>query len=200
MVIMTATDASGHTQAPAFPRSTAALLLVWLGVAITLGSTGFWLRLAFPGTQLIILALTALVIAAGLRNAQLRAWLDAVPLRGLVGVHVVRLVGIVFLVLAAKGQLNPVFASRAGWGDIAVAVAAGTLALTGTSRRVTHVWNALGFTDLVVAVGTATVVIVRGAAPGMTPLFTFPLSLVPTFAVPLLLASHVFIFRKLRYS
>ena len=98
--------------------------------------------------------------------------------------------------LAAQGRLNPIFAARAGWGDITVALGAVVLFFV-SERRLLLSWNALGLLDLVVAVGTATVVTVQAATPGVEPLLTFPLSLVPTFAVPLFFANHVFIFRRL---
>ena len=59
-------------------------------------------------------------------------------------------------------------------------------------------WNAFGVLDLLVAVGTAAIVVQRGDAPGMQPLARLPLILVPIFAVPLLFAAHVAIFRRLR--
>jgi len=50
----------------------------------------------------------------------------------------------------------------------------------------------------VVAVGTATAVTLRGSVPGITPVLSLPLVLVPTFFVPILVADHVVIFRRLR--
>src|SRR2546426_8771200 len=49
------------------------------------------------------------------RSPALRAWIDALPLRALIGINVFRFIGITFLVLAARGQIAPVFAQRAGW-------------------------------------------------------------------------------------
>ncbi len=48
-----------------------------------------------------------------------------------------------------------------------------------------------------VAVGTATAVTLTGATPGVERVLTLPFSIVPTFLVPLFLANHVFIFRRL---
>jgi hypothetical protein len=175
---------------------------VWLILAIAAGATGFFLRLPFPGPQLIILGLVVLTLVAGLASSRLRAWIDAVPLRVLVGVNATRFVGIAFLVLAAHGQMNQVFADRAGWGDIATATLAIALVvawapITPPRRLLLHAWNALGFLDLVIAVGTATAVTLSRATPGVERLLTLPLSIVPTFLVPLFLANHVFIFRRL---
>jgi hypothetical protein len=96
-----------------------------------------------------------------------RDWIDSLPLRALIGVNALRFIGITFLVLAARGQLNPVFAARAGWGDIAVAIIAIILVVFPATRAIIHAWS-------------------------------LPLSIVPTVFVPLFLANHVFIFRRLR--
>jgi hypothetical protein len=175
---------------------------VWLILAFAAGATGFFLRLPFPGPQLIILGLVVLTLVAGLVPSRLRAWIDAIPLRVLVGVNATRFIGITFLVLAAQGQMNQTFADRAGWGDIATAILAIALVvtwapITPARRLLYHAWNAFGFLDLVVAVGTATAVTLSGATPGVERVLTLPLSIVPTFLVPLFLANHVFIFRRL---
>lgn len=188
--------------APRLPGAAVLVATLWLILAIAAGATGFFLRLPFPGPQLIILGLVVLTLVAGLVPSRLRDWIDAVPLRVLVGVNAMRFVGIAFLVLAAQGQMNQVFADRAGWGDIATATLAIALVVTWAPitpprRLLLHAWNALGFVDLVIAVGTATAVTLTGATPGVERLLTLPLSIVPTFLVPLFLANHVFIFRRL---
>ncbi len=182
---------------PRLPGTAAAATVVWLVLAVIAGASGFLVRLPFPGPQVIILSLVAITVSAGLASGSLRAWIDSIPLRVLVGVNGIRFIGIAFLLVAAQGQLDPVVAARAGWGDIAVATAAIILAWAGTPRLLTLLWNALGVLDLVVAVGTATAIALNGTTPGVTALFTLPLSLIPTFFVPLFLANHVFIFRRL---
>lgn len=182
---------------PRLPGTAAAATVVWLVLAVIAGASGFLVRLPFPGPQVIILSLVAITLSAGLASGSLRAWIDSIPLRVLVGVNGIRFIGIAFLLVAAQGQLDPVVAARAGWGDIAVATAAIILAWAGTPRLLTLLWNALGVLDLVVAVGTATAIALNGTTPGVTALFTLPLSLIPTFFVPLFLANHVFIFRRL---
>src|SRR5207249_9660080 len=102
---------------------------------------------------LIILVLLAGTLVAASSMPALRAWIDALPLRALVGINAVRFVGITFLVLAARGEIAPVFAARAGWGDIATAVLALVLVAAGEPRTalgrgLTHAWNAFGLLDL----------------------------------------------------
>ncbi len=188
--------------APRFPRAAGVVVTAWVVLALLGGATGFFVRLPFPGPQLIILALLAGTLVAASSMPALRAWIDALPLRALVGINAVRFVGITFLVLAARGEIAPVFAARAGWGDIATALLALVLVAAGEPRTalgrgLTHAWNAFGLLDLVVAVGTATVVTIRGTTPGIAAVLSLPLVVVPTFFVPILLANHVVIFRRL---
>jgi hypothetical protein len=187
---------------PRVPTGALVAVAVWLGLATLASATGFLLRVPFPGAQLIILGLIAITLIVTSSVPALRAWVDALPLRALVGINGVRFIGIVFLVLAAQGRLDPVFAARAGWGDIAVAalalvfLAAGAVR-TGLHRGLLYAWNTFGLLDLVVAVGTATAVTLRGTVPGVAPVLSFPLAIVPTFFVPIFVANHVLIFRRL---
>src|SRR5574341_2694215 len=188
--------------APHLPGGATIALVLWLSLASVAGASGLFRKLPFPGVQLIILGLVALTIIAGSVPGRLREWIDRLPLRALLGIHATRFIGLYFLALAARGDLNPTFAARAGWGDVATALLAIAFVASGepktTGRRaLLHAWNAFGFLDLVVAVGTATIVPLQAQTPGVTPVLTFPLSLVPTFFVPLFLASHLFIFRRL---
>src|SRR2546423_99494 len=174
--------------------------LVWLALATVVGLTGV-LGVMRGGPQLLALALTVLVVFVTSRVAAVRESVDALPLQALIGIHAARFVGIAFLILGARGDLSPLFAERAGWGDITTAAIAVGLLLVGLAkvpRRVLLAWNVLGTIDLIVAVGTAIFVLQRGDVPGMEPLLGLPLILVPIFAVPLLFATHVALFRRLR--
>ena len=187
---------------PRLPWAAVVAVSAWLALALLAGATGFLARLPFPGPQLIILTLLVATVAAGTAIPALRAWIDALPLRALIGINAFRFIGITFLVLAARGQIAPVFAQRAGWGDIATATLAILLMAAGdprtpTRRALTHVWNAFGALDLVVAVATATWVTLHAITPGIQPVLALPLVVIPTFFVPIFLASHVFIFRRL---
>ena len=195
---MTATS----TSAPRLPGAALATTLIWVALAALVGASGILLRLPFPVPQLGILGLVIASVVATSTIPALRAWIAALPLRTLILIHAVRFVGVVFLVLAARGQLAQVFAERAGWGDIAAATMALVLVAGGEPGTPVHralllTWNAFGALDLIVAVGTAAWVALQGIRPGMDPLLEFPLSLVPLFAVPVLFVSHVFIFRRL---
>lgn len=183
---------------PSTPRAVQVGLLLWLVAAITVGATGLFARLPFPVPQLIILSLVAFTIIAITARGPVRAWVDALPLRALVGFHGIRLIGFVFVWLGARGVLSPLFATRAGWGDaIAAVIALGLAAAPTQGKWVYNAWNLFGLLDLAVAVGTATWVVQQGLVPGVEPLLRLPLILVPLFFVPLLAASHVALFRRI---
>ena len=65
--------------------------------------------------------------------------------------------------------------------------------LTTPSHRNSFIlWQALGITDLVIAVSLGTTArLLDPSGPSMLPLTVLPLSLVPTFLVPLFLIFHV---------
>jgi hypothetical protein len=177
--------------------------LVWLAAALVVGATGAFAVLPPPWPQIIILTLTVTAIVVSTNVPAVRAWVDSIPMRGLVGFNALRIIGgVAFVVLGARGSLSPIFAARAGWGDIIAAAGAVLLVLSGSPRATLHrwaylAWNTFGVLDLVVAVGTATIVVVRGDVPGMEPITRLPLVLVPTLFVPLFLAAHVAIYRRL---
>lgn len=177
------------------------IALIWLVAVILLGQSGRIAQLRPPAPQLVIVALTILLIIAGARVTSFRQWLRGLPLRGVVLFHVTRLVGIAFIVLASRHQLPDTFALPAGWGDISVAVTALALGVygidTARGRMWTWLWNFAGLVDILLVVFQAA----RHAMadpPSMAALFRFPMCLVPLFLVPLIIASHVLIFWRLR--
>lgn len=110
------------------------------------------------------------------------------------GPHLTRFVGAYFLYLYRHGALPYEFAVPGGWGDITVASLAVLLLLGGPPRtawrRAYAVWNVLGAADILFVVAAATRLWVADAA-AMAALLHLPLSLLLTFLVPLIIASHV---------
>ena len=121
------------------------------------------------------------------------------PPRALVALHLVRFVGAWFIVLYRRGQLPFAFAVPGGWGDIAAAAAAAGLLLgafpanTYGRRAALYAWNALGLLDILFVVTTAAGLFFAEAGQ-LAPLTRLPLSLLPTFFVPLIVMSHLRIF------
>ena len=106
-----------------------------------------------------------------------------------------RIAGLAFVALYTFGLLPGFFALPAGWGDVALGVTAPLVALKLAEpghRRSFIVWQLLGMTDLVLAValGTTARLIDPQGVP-TAPVTVLPLSLIPTFGVPLLFILHV---------
>ena len=168
-------------------------MLVWFVAACAAGASGRVALLTPPQPQLVIAALSVLLMLSGWALPGLRAWLSQVNLRGFVAFHVTRFVGIVFLMMSARGELSPEWALPAGWGDIAVATGALLIAVLlprpDTRPDIVRLWNLIGLIDIVAVVVTAARFGMREPAV-MVQLLHFPMSLVPTFVVPVAFATH----------
>ena len=106
--------------------------------------------------------------------------------------------------VVAKATCPAVFALPAGGGDVAVGLAAASVArrlARGGGRRAGW-WHLLGVLDLVVALSVG---LLAGlgpwrplvVTPSTGPLGLLPLALVPTTAVPLAVALHLVALRRL---
>jgi hypothetical protein len=173
---------------------------LWFGAAVYAGNQRVLQRLPPLGAPLIIFSLTALVLFAYFRVTALREWFDRLDLRHLVLVHVSRFIGIYFLMLYARGQLPYAFAVPGGVGDIVVALGATLLVFVpmGYERRFRFIsiWNVVGFIDIMLVVVTA-IRLNRTVPWELRPLTHLPLSLLPTFLVPLIIATHVIMFTRI---
>ena len=143
----------------------------------------------------MILVFTGAVLVAAWRLPGFRAWLFAIDGRWFLALHLTRFVGAYFLYLHGRGELPYAFAVPGGWGDIMVASLAAILLNAGPPhdgrRRWAYmVWNVVGLVDILFVVATAARLVVTD--PGsMAALQRLPLSLLPAFLVPLIIASHV---------
>jgi hypothetical protein len=177
------------------------VLGIWFLAACVAGLTGRVAAMTPPLPQVMIGAMTLALILSGSFHPGLRAWLTQVNLRGFVAFHLTRYVGIAFLILYERGQLAREFALTAGWGDIVAAT--GALAIVVFLRdpmskpSLFAVWNALGLADILLVVITATRIALH-SPEDIRALLIFPMSLVPTFVVPLIMASHVLMIWRLR--
>jgi hypothetical protein len=176
------------------------VLSAWAILTTLLARRGFFQPpdLTSPPPIGITLTLVLLVLAVCLLvSPSLRRLLT--NQRKLILLNLWRLVGAVFLVLMANGQMPALWALPAGIGDVIVGVAAPWIARgvdTPQGRRAAIFFNLFGMADLVVAVGLGVM-----TSPGPAQVFyttptselatRFPLALVPTFLVPLAFVLHV---------
>ncbi len=176
------------------------VLAAWAIVTTMLARRGFFQPhdLTSPPPLGIILALVLVALGVSLVvSPSLRGLLT--NQRNLILLNLWRLVGIVFLMLAANRQMPALWALPAGIGDVIVGAMAPWIARhvdTPQGRRRAIIFNLFGMADLVVAVGLGIM-----TSPGPAQVFhttptaelatRFPLALVPTFLVPLAWTLHV---------
>ena len=183
---------------------TLAVLAVWFLFA--LGGSLLGLFDSGPRPPLLLGLAAAVPVAAFvvcyLTSAEFREFVLSLDLRGLALAQTFRVVGIVFVILYSLGALPGAFALPAGWGDFAIGITAPVVAWYWKRPfpyRTFIVWNVLGTLDLVSAM---TLGVLASASPvGVLAgdvttrlMGEFPLSLIPTFFVPLFLIFHLICF------
>ena len=174
------------------------VLLGWLCFAV--GLAGWFQNASALTVAATVWTLTALVLLVCWKVRTIRACVLNIDLRWLVLFQLTRLfAGAYFLVLCQRRLLPCAFATPAGWGDIVIGVLAVALVSsmhTQFAKTVLLSWNTLGLIDIVFVVSS---VLRFGLKDwqSMHALRELPLSLLPTFLVPLIIASHVLIFVRL---
>jgi hypothetical protein len=169
--------------------------------ACLVGGSGWFAALRPPAPQLILAGLTIVLLLGARLWAPLRQFVATVDVRALVLFHVTRFVGFYFLALHARGDLPWAFAVPGGWGDNVVAAAALLLVLgvrpdSPRGRRAYLAWNVFGLLDILGVVLTAARLAFTDPA-SMRLLLRLPLSLLPTFVVPVIIATHVLMLARL---
>jgi hypothetical protein len=187
------------------------MLFGWLALALFLG----WLNIfrtaydqRFPYIALAM-GIPIVIGAALIRwSGRVREIIDVMPQNWLVGFQLYRVVGAIFLVLYAAGLLPGIFAIPAGYGDVFVGLTAPLVAIGyaryhSQSDQFVALWNWFGIADLVIAVATGFL-----SAPSRLQMFSldapnlligsFPLVMIPIYAVPLSIVLHLASLTKLR--
>jgi hypothetical protein len=203
-------------KAPALSRYTTAgalsvALVAWLAIAQYLGSANAYFATTETAVPTVLLGLLIPLIAAVIGlwlSGSIASLVSAIPLPWIVAAQIYRVGGGIFLVLYADGRLPWQFALPAGVGDVttgclAVVVAVLLAQKAAGARRASYRWCLFGVADLVVAVMMGGM-----TSPGRAHLFaldapnllisSFPLVMIPTFAVPLALMLHGLVLWRLR--
>lgn len=181
-----------------YGKFVAGLILVWFLFALCASASHLFRNDANRiGIAVGIAAVTPVVLFSLWFAASegFRGFVLGLNPRVLTGVHVWRLVGFTFLLLEARALLPATFALSAGYGDMFIGATAAFVAwklADPKHRGLFVVWQVLGITDLVSAVGLGTTAgLISPAGPTMVPMTVLPLSLIPTFLVPLFLILHL---------
>ena len=180
---------------------TVAVLVAWFFLALGGSLLGVFDSEPRPPIPLGLAAVVpvAVFVFCYLTSARFRQFVSSLELRVLTLAQTWRVAGIVFVILYLQGALPGVFALPAGLGDMAIGITAPVVAWYWKPpfpRKTFVAWNLLGSLDLVNAVSlgvlaSATPVGVLAGDVTTRLMGQFPLSLIPTFFVPLLLIFHL---------
>jgi hypothetical protein len=186
-------------------------LIAWFATVTALGRAGAFLPRPtgpVPAIPFAILIPLAVGLVLLLRSRIHAAVAEAMPVSWLIGIQVYRIFGATFVAHWGAGNLPGVFALPAGLGDMLVGALAIPVALhvqaRGRGWQPTAIaWNLLGIVDLLNAVTLGFL-----SAPGRFQLLaldhpnllvgTYPLVMIPAFAVPLSLMLHGLSLAQLR--
>ncbi|MGA7907840.1 MAG: hypothetical protein WCA16_10580 [Candidatus Sulfotelmatobacter sp.] len=187
-----------------YGRLTAVLLIVWLAISITASKLlVFHAGSKHGGALSIPLGLAVLLPIAFFllwftASARFRQFVLSLNPTALTIAETWRIGGITFVTLQVFHILPGVFAQPAGWGDFFIGLTAPFVALylaRPGHKRSFIAWNIAGMLDLVNAIAlgvlSSSAVGVLRLAVSTDAMTVLPLSLVPTFAVPLLFIIHI---------
>jgi hypothetical protein len=188
----------------------AGVLMAWFALVLAIGAGGALDPIrgfGVPALGLTVALPVAALVTAFFASGLIRTAIAATPLSALVAVNAIRILGVLFVLLYARGDLPAPFAPSAGWGDIFIGVTALPLAwsIIRFGRRVAPLvfaWSVIGIADLVNAVALGAL-----SAPGPLQAFagpptsaimtTLPWLIIPGFLVPSLMFIHVVIVYRL---
>jgi hypothetical protein len=181
----------------------------WFALVLAIGATGALSPAGggVPALGLAVVLPVAALVSAYFALPSVRNAMTETPLPALIAIHAIRLLGIMFLVLYAKGRLPAPFAPSAGWGDVFIGATALPLAWAVTRfgpamRPLVFLWSAVGVADLVVAVTLGALsapgpLQVFVGPPDSSPMTSLPWLIIPGFLVPILFFIHIIIFTRL---
>jgi hypothetical protein len=178
------------------------VLVVWFSLAFGLSTAGLLESPPRPLVPIVLALATGTLLWCSRRGTALSRFVAALDVRVLIGFHIVRApIGVWFLVADARGTLPGSLAQLAGWGDLAVGGAA-VLAVVlppehAWTRRVCWAWNVAGLADILAVVITAQRLLLF-APDRLATTIGHPFVLLPLFVVPLVIASHLRLFARLR--
>lgn len=134
--------------------------------------------------------------------------LENIKLSSLVRLHVFRLVGVFFIIGWYYKILPQSFAFIGGFGDIFAALTAIFVAKlidqkANNYKKITLIWNIIGFWDIVSVIISAVYITKQAIefnTQGILEMTKFPFSLIPAFAPATIIFLHICIFKKLKMN
>jgi hypothetical protein len=181
-----------------YGKISAALIAVWFAIAGSTSALQIYKNDANRVGAAVGIAATLpilLFVAWFAASKGFREFAMGLSARTLTALQTGRVMGVVFVILGARGELPTRFAWPAGYGDLFIGLTASMVAwklATAEHRGSFIFWQGLGMLDLVTAVGLGVSTgILHPEGISMAAVTGLPLSIIPTFFVPLYFIFHI---------
>ena len=180
--------------------------LIYLTTVAIASHQGFFDTVMLPPKIVLTTTLPLAILATIIYMSSACKKANAIlALPDLVKIHIFRLIGSTFIILALYDLLPKPFALVAGVGDLVTAVSSIFVARaiqSGKSyaRRLTYIWNTFGLLDILVTSALAiifTKISIDQGVQGVEFLAQFPFCFIPAFAPPTIIFLHLLVYRKL---
>jgi hypothetical protein len=187
---------------------TALFFSLYATYIVVMGSLGYFSKAFFPP---LVLLFTTFPFALFLflyvgRSGFFKVVIKNAALDRLVQVHIFRLIGIFFIILALQGALPKWFAIMAGTGDVLTAVLSIWVARKARKKNKNYkaivlAWNTFGLIDIVftaVSANVLTKLSIDKGIMGVDILAMFPFYFIPPLAPPLIIFLHYAVYLKIK--
>jgi len=193
-------------------RSVLLICVSWFMAVVAMALSGGFDAAVGERPVVILFAVLMPVVLFSLSYASInafRSWVLGLDMRHLIFLHSWRMIGMGFVFLFFHDRLPALFALPAGLGDAMAAMGAIFLGIalyehaSTVSRKRVFIWNTFGLIDFVIAVSlgvmtrTGEILHFNGSV-GSEIMGAFPLALIPGFAVPFYVITHLIIYAQLR--
>lgn len=191
----------------AYPITIAFFVLYLIYIAIA-SNIGLFNQVMFPPKVLLLTTFPYAFLLFGVlaKTKIYNTILSNASLQSIVRLHLFRVVGVFFVLLALHNALPKPFALIAGIGDITAAISSIFVANAiqnkkSYSKKLTYYWNIFGTVDILftaIAANVLTKISIDSGTMGVDTLAMFPYCIIPAFAPPTILFLHWSIFKKLK--
>jgi hypothetical protein len=188
--------------------SVVVFFILYLAYIAFASFNGWFNQIALPPKVLLLTTFPFAFLLFGIvsKTKIYETVLENTTLQNLVQLHIFRLIGVFFVLLALYNALPKPFAFIAGFGDILAAI--GSLFVVKAikdkknyAKGLTKYWNIFGTIDILftaIAANVLTKMAIDTGSMGVDTLAMFPFCIIPAFAPPAILFLHWTIFQKLK--
>lgn len=200
-------NSSSKNQNQVFTGIFAFFMIYFLYVFIA-GKLGFFQAVSLPPKILLFTTFPYAVFLFGVIDKLpiTKQIFEKSTISDLISLHIFRLIGSTFIILALYDSLPKTFAFIAGFGDVITAITSVFVVNAikkhkSNAKNLILVWNTFGLIDIIITAVLANVltkISMDTGVMGVDTLAKFPFSLIPAFAPPTIIFLHVLIYRKLK--